>query len=316
MTHTEFDIIDRYFKRPPSHKTTALSIGDDAALSTLPPEHQLVTSIDSLINGIHFPENTAPFDVGHKSLAVSLSDMAAMGATPISCLLALTLPDADEQWTESFAKGFFALAEQHHIDLIGGDTTHGPLSISTVVQGIVPNEKALTRANTKPGDHIFVSGTLGDAGFALHQLQNNEPCNAFFLKKLNQPTPRVALGLALQNIASSAIDISDGLIADLKHILKASHVGASIHTEKLPLSTQLIEQTDKQHALTLALGAGDDYELCFTVPENKLDAVNALKQDVMCIGIITDNKSLEILGENNKTIRITSEGYCHFGTVS
>ncbi len=314
----EFEIIEHFFNKPiGSHPHIKVGVGDDAAVFELPAGQQLVTSIDTLIASTHFPMQTQPEDIGHKSLAVSLSDMAAMGAKPDSVLLAITLPQADQNWLTEFSRGFFALADQYQVALIGGNVTRGPLSVSTVMQGFVPTGQALLRTHATACDLIYVSGTLGDAGLALDLLQKKQgTINPTLLEKLNRPQPRINLGLELRGIASAAIDISDGLAADLSKILTASHVGAQIKLENLPLSKAMQTNCTIDKARRLALSAGDDYELCFTIAadkKNKLEEkAKSLDCQITCIGEINSQKKLSIIDENKNPYFITETGYQHF----
>ena len=277
----EFDFIAELQRNPfPQHAEVILGIGDDAALCTIPAGMHLVTAVDTLVSGIHFPSDTTAFDIGYKALAVNLSDLAAMGALPQWMTLALTCPHSESTWLEEFTHGLLPLATQHQVSLIGGDTTAGHLTVTIQVSGWTPAGQALLRGGAQVGDNIYVTGTLGDAGLGLlagvqHKLFLPLTAQQFVKNRLNRPTPRVSEGLALRGIAHSAIDISDGLAADLGHILTASGVGACIEVENLPLSPVLRQYVSQQHAATLALSAGDDYELCFTVPPEKQDLLSA-----------------------------------------
>ncbi len=313
----EFELIDTFFEQPHLIRPdVALGIGDDAALIIPPRDQQIAASIDTLVEGVHFLASTPAALIGHKALAVNLSDLAAMGAEPAWTMLALTLPKANEPWLREFAEGFFALAETFNVKLIGGDTTHGPLTITIQIQGFVPPGTALRRDQAKPGDKIYVSGTLGDAGAALrlsqHQTVLSVSEQQYVLERLHKPTPRVALGLALRNIANSAIDISDGLLADLGHITTKSRVGATLHTEPLPLSSAL-QKLPRAQALQYALTAGDDYELCFTVPAEKAGQIAMISEKTgvpcTCIGDITNTSTIQVSGE---TVALTQQGYQHF----
>src|SRR3990167_6107211 len=318
---TEFEIIKKYFdtqalKRP----DVIISIGDDAAIVSPPKDRQLVITTDTLIVGRHFPEDTTPFDIGHKSLAVNLSDLAAMGAQPHWVTMALTLPNADEAWIKSFCDGFFELANRYHVQLIGGDLTQGPLSITIQAMGSVLSQQYLLRKNAKPGDFIYVTGTLGDAGLALKTLQNKMTLNdqdkqSIFLK-LNRPEPRIIVGEKINGLAHAAIDISDGFAADLGHILEASKVGAEINIDQLPLSNALLHSVSHEETIALALTSGDDYELCFTVPESnriKLETVfSSLNCTCTCVGKITADKNLLLHDNNGKKYHGPCAGYEHF----
>ena len=314
---SEFQLINQYFKQRGSHQGVTLGIGDDAALLNVPQGEMLVATTDTFISGRHFPENTHPFAIGHKALAVNLSDLAAMGATPRWVLLALSLPKAEPFFLQEFANGIFNLANQYNVALVGGDTTKGALSITITALGTVPVGQAIRRDSAKLGDGIYVSGTLGDAGLGLQlalnqyqekQLSQNQ--QAYCRARLDFPQPRIALGLALRGLASSCLDISDGLAQDLGHILQASHVGAELYLEQLPLSEGLL-QLPLEQALSFALNAGDDYELCFTMPDAKvIDIVNAgipIKQ----IGRIVPELGLKAM-YHGQVKQINKQGYQHF----
>lgn len=305
----EFDIIERFFtKNTENSPYINLGVGDDAALISVSEEQELVVSIDTLVEGVHFPQQTSAYDIGYKSLAVSLSDIAAMGAAPISSLLSLTLPAVDENWLNDFSRGFFALAQQFRVPLIGGDTTQGPLTISTVVHGVVPKGHAILRSGAKVGDLIYVTGTLGDAGLALKMVKPDD----YLSQRLNRPLPRVSEGLGLRGISNSAIDISDGLVADLKKILIASKVGGVIYVDKLPLSTSLLKNCAKAQAWQLALSSGDDYELCFTVAKERQNDLEKKMTNITCIGEIVAAQGLSILDSQSKPFSLNKEGYEHF----
>jgi len=319
MPITEFDIITRYFSQAfPKRADVTLGIGDDAALCTIPAEMQLAVAIDTLVEGVHFPTTTRAEDIGYKALAVNLSDMAAMGATPAWMTLALTCPQADEIWLKSFSQGLLELAQAAQVSLIGGDTTHGPLTVTIQIAGYVPPRRALQRRGTQPGDGIYVTGTLGDAGLGLASVQKQvtlpRPAQQFVESRLNRPTPRLPEGQALRGIASSAIDISDGLAADLGHILDASGVGASLQLERLPLSRALREHLSIEAARNLALSAGDDYELCFTVPPSREAALQkALTADSYThIGIIEKTPGLRCRDAEGRIFTPKQKGYQHF----
>ncbi|MEO8654802.1 MAG: thiamine-phosphate kinase [Ramlibacter sp.] len=274
----EFDLIDRYFKRPVSRN--ALGVGDDCALLSPGAGMQLAVSSDMLVEGRHFLPTVDPFKLGHKALAVNLSDLAACGAKPLAFTLALAMPFADEAWLEPFSRGLLALADAHGCELVGGDTTRGPLNICITVFGEVPQGQALLRSGAHAGDDIYVSGTLGDARLALDVFRGTRsvPAEVFNAARLRmeQPTPRVALGQALRGIASSAIDVSDGLLGDLGHILEQSAVGARIDTEiAAGLMGAAAASLDVDLRIEYVLSGGDDYELLFTAPPGRRDAVLA-----------------------------------------
>lgn len=262
---SEFDLIHRFFTRPA--KTAALGVGDDCALLAPPPGEQLALSTDMLVAERHFFADCAPQKLGHKTLAVNLSDLAAMGAQPRAFLLALALPNADADWLQPFANGLFALADAFDCELIGGDTTQGPLNLAVTVIGSVPPGQALRRDGARPGDDVWVSGTLGDARLALGALRGEWTLPVEMLtaarRQLEMPMPQVQLGLALRGLATAAIDVSDGLLGDLRHLLDASRCGATINADALPLSAELAQQP-RARQLQCALAGGDDYQLCFT----------------------------------------------------
>ncbi len=275
MALGEFDLIGKYFAgHAGRYPHVVLGVGDDAAILACPPGEQQVISCDTLVSGVHFPLSSAPACIGHKALAVNLSDLAAMGARPAWCMLALTLPEVDADWLDGFARGFLALADQHQCPLVGGDTTRGPLAITVTVGGFVPAGRALRRDGAQIGDVIAVTGSLGDAGAGLaHVLGQRRLADAAFLQsRLEQPTPRVAAGLLLRDHAHAAIDVSDGLLADLGHICARSQCAAQIDCAALPLSAPLRAQLGNEAAELLALTAGDDYELCVTLPAAALAA--------------------------------------------
>jgi thiamine-monophosphate kinase len=306
----EFELIEKFFKNNGGRSDVALGIGDDCAIVEVPQKHQLAVTTDTLVSGVHFPSDTSPFDIGYKSLAVNLSDLSAMGATPAWVTLALTMPEANENWLKEFCRGFFELAKRFGVELIGGDLTRGPLSITVQAQGFLPEGKALKRSGAKVGDLIFVTNTLGDAGLALQKFDKR------IEDRLNRPEPRVSVGEKLLGVATAAIDISDGLAADLGHILKNSNVGATVIVDHLPLSAMLKESVSADEAISLALNSGDDYELCFTAsPENeKLVAQISHDTNVLinCIGKITSQKSLALQFENGKIYDGKITGYQHF----
>ncbi|MCK5876117.1 MAG: thiamine-phosphate kinase [Candidatus Marithrix sp.] len=306
---SEFDLIYRYFTNKfPQRSDVELGIGDDAAICNVPSNMQLVTSIDTLIAGVHFPLTTTPEDIGYKALAVNLSDMAAMGATPVWMTLALTCPEVDAIWLQKFSQGLLELAQIHQVSLIGGDTTRGPLTITIQIAGLIPLNTAIKRSGAKPGDNIYVSGTLGDAGLGLaaitQQVALSKSAYKYMLSSLNRPIPRVQEGQSLLGIANSCIDISDGLIADLKHILDASKVGASLQIDNVPLSSMLCESVSHETALNLALSAGDDYELCFTTSQT-MSSYN-------WIGKIEPDLGLRCFTEDGKEFIPKTIGYQHF----
>lgn len=307
---SEFALIDRYFRRPTRH--TRLGVGDDGAIVRPTPGMELVVSTDMLVSGTHFLPNADPEDLGWKTLAVNVSDMAAMGAQPRWALLAAALPAATESWIERFAHGFFACAETFGVDVIGGDTTKGPRNFCVTIFGEVSEGQALLRSGARPGDQIWVSGAPGRAALGLAHLQGRHvlPEPAEYLAALHRPQPRVALGLALRGLATAAIDVSDGLLADLGHILEASRVSASLGIPDLPPPG--IERDCR-------LAGGDDYELIFTAPAERNTDVEALAGTLGLalthIGSIQTGASprLTLVDADGQPVAIGQRGYDHFG---
>lgn len=314
----EFDLIRRYFTR--ATPNAVLGAGDDAALLQVNPGNLLVVSSDMLVSGTHFFADADPFLLGHKVLAVNLSDMAAMGASPRWATLALSLPHVDTAWLEKFSAGFFALAQQHGVELVGGDTTRGALNLCVTIFGEVPVQQALRRDGAQLNDNIWVSGTLGDAALALAHLQNrivlSEAELAACSGALHQPQPRVALGLALRKVANSAIDISDGLLADLGHILQSSKLGAQLDVASLPMSLVLRHCGSDALSMQCLLSGGEDYELCFTAhAAQQADVLSIGKQlglTLTCIGKIVAQPGCVVLDAAGKPINIETTGYDHF----
>ena len=316
----EFEIISRYFARQPvARPDVALGIGDDAAVLDVSPGQQLVVSTDMLVAGVHFPENTDAVSIGHKSLAVNLSDLAAMGASPAWYTLNLSLPQAEPNWLEGFCQGMFDLASRHDVALVGGDTTRGPLTIGIQIMGLVPHGQALRRAGARPGDRVYVTGLLGEAALGLRvaqgQLKLPDEYLANVLTQLNRPLSRVPAGLRLRGLASACIDISDGLAADLGHILEASAVGARIHLKRLPLSPAY-DAAFEQVGWQAALVGGDDYELCFTIPLAQETAfrIASAHFGVACsyIGDIEAEAGLRIVDEQGGLYAPEQAGFDHF----
>jgi thiamine-monophosphate kinase len=315
---TEFDLIRRFFTR--ATPVTGLGVGDDAALLSVSTGMDLAVSTDMLVSGTHFLPDADPYLVGHKTLAVNLSDMAAMGAKPHWATLAIALPNVDEAWLEKFSSGFFALADQHGVELIGGDTTRGPLNVCVTIMGEVPKGGALLRSGAQVDDEIWVSGLLGDAALALAHLQGRTILTdaefAHCSQALHKPQPRIALGLTLRGLANSAIDISDGLLADLGHIIKASSVGAQIDLMKLPVSLPLKEKFHQPLCIQCVLAGGDDYELCFTVPVKRhtdvLSISKMLGLPLTCIGKVVAGQDCIVHDAAGKPIELESSGYDHF----
>ncbi len=316
----EFNLIKQFFtEQVTNRKDVVLSIGDDCALIAPAERQHIAVTTDTLVCGVHFPVDTPPRAIGHKAIAVNLSDLAAIGAEPAWISLALTLPEFDDLWLKEFCAGLFELCEYYNIQLIGGDTTQGPLSITVTAQGLVPIDTPLLRSGAKTGDWIFVTGELGDAALALQDIQGKIAIESVFKEqihtKLNYPKPRVLAGQNLREYASSAIDLSDGLISDLGHICTASGVGANIVLDALPLSTVLKDTLGIDKAIELALAGGDDYELLFTVSEdNKVGMETALANagiPVTCIGQINTSEKITTT-MNNKAVAINVKGFEHF----
>ncbi len=377
---SEFDIIQQFFQRKKKSRTDVLlGIGDDAALLKPPAGQALAVSMDTLVAGVHFPLDTAAVAIGYKSLAVNLSDMAAMGAQPAWVTLGLTLPVVDKKWLAGFSEGFFALVDQFGLQLVGGDITRGEqLTITVQIHGFVPFRLALTRHGAEVGDRIYVTGTLGDAGGALRLLtggvgqigglgvlslpfmlrnpaSHKSPAltsckgvrrmrltptvlascarqgtrlratprvksvkseQQYLFNRLDCPTARVLEGVALRGMASGVIDISDGLMGDLGHILAASGVGATVWVDRLPLSPALLAYCTADEAIECAMGGGDDYELCFTVPVNKVKKLERrfakFKCGIRCVGIIEKKKGLRLQRTNGEKFLSRQQGFQHF----
>ncbi len=311
---SEFEIIERYFKK--KIKQTALGIGDDAAMINVQKNHQLVISSDMLIENIHFLKNTNPSHLGWKSLAVNLSDIAAMGSKPKSATLSISLPKINHLWLKKFTEGFFKCANQFGIDLIGGDTSRGPLSISITIMGEIKKNQGLLRSGAKINDDIWVTGQLGLASMGLASLQGKlklaPRLKIKCLKALEVPTPKILLGSHLSRYANSCIDISDGLIQDLNHILKASKVGATLFLNDIPCE-KFIHTSEQYH---FVFNGGDDYELLFTAPKKNRSNIKKIAKktntSVNIIGAITHKKDLKILNEQGKSVTFNLRGFDHF----
>lgn len=317
---SEFSLIKAYFAALTTNRAdVVLGIGDDCALLQPPAGQLLATSVDTLVADVHFFADVEPYRLGYKSLAVNLSDLAAMGATPAWFTLALTLPEANADWLKAFSAGIADLANQHNLQLVGGDTTRGPLTITIQATGFVDADKALRRDAAKPGDKIYVSGTLGDAGAGLLLRQGTLPAanltaveQQCLLDRLECPLSRNGLANQLPEDVKAAIDISDGLLADLQHILTASRVGAVIDSDALPLSSAL-QKLPVELAKKLALTAGDDYELCFTVPAEKAVVLEKkLSGHITCIGEVTAAQGLTLLPTDSQQHLDIKPGYDHF----
>jgi thiamine-monophosphate kinase len=316
----EFDLIARYFTRPA--RRNPLGVGDDCALLRPAPGMQLAVSTDMLVEGRHFVSTVDPRALGHKALAVNLSDLAACGAQPLAFVLSLALPQVDEPWLAGFAEGLFALADAHDCELVGGDTTRGPLTINITVFGEVPAGQALLRSGAQAGDDVWVSGTLGDARLALEAFRGTvslpQPVFAAARERMDRPQPRLALGMALRGIASAAIDVSDGLLGDLAHVLDASHVGATIELAaavKLLASAQALNWPDER-VQDLVFAGGDDYELAFTAPPQHRAAVAAAAAQtgtqVTRIGRVEANPGLRLVDAQGQAVQRRFAGFDHF----
>lgn len=297
----EFELIRQYFvplARSPGSQSVLVGPGDDCAIQRIPAGSDLVFSIDTLVESVHFPLNYRPDFLGWRALAAAASDLAAMGADPTCFTLALTLPEVDESWLRGFAFGLGEAAKAFGLVLAGGDTTRGPLALSVQVHGLVPQGTAIRRSGAGPGDLVVVSGSLGDAGAALQYLDVQSPSadEAYVIERYHHPEPRLKLGIALRDFATAAIDVSDGLLADLGHILEASSVGASIERSRVPVSPSLSRLTGSV-ACDYALHSGDDYELCVTIPEAIwASAPLSLKQQLTVIGVIESEQGLRLDG--------------------
>jgi thiamine-monophosphate kinase len=310
MPISEFALIQRFFTRQTvKNPSTHLGIGDDCALLSLPDGYELAVTTDTMVENVHFFAGTDPELLGHKLLAVNLSDLASMGAKPMSATLALTLPNVDENWLTAFSKGFLALAERYSVDLIGGDTTSGPLTLTVQAMGLVQRGKALMRSTARPGDFIYLTGPVGDAGLGLKIKQGYHCANPdTALKRLNQPEPQIEAGLALIGIANACIDVSDGLAGDLGHILEQSSVGACLVWEALPLSDTVLSYIKDTGDWSMPLTAGDDYELCFAVSPEK---VARLPGNCKKIGVIESASGLR-LNKSGNIQPLNIKGYEHF----
>ncbi len=306
---SEFSLIDKFFKKSaPQNSETRLGIGDDCALLSIPNGYELAITTDTMVENVHFFANANPAQLGHKLLAVNLSDLAAMGAKPLAVTLALTLPNVNEAWLSEFSKGFLNLAQRYGVDLIGGDTTKGALTLTVQAMGLVPCGQALKRSTARVGDLIYMTGLLGEAGLGL-KIEQGYDCKAENAEAhFHTPLPRIETGLALRGIANACIDISDGLVSDLGHILKQSNVGACLEWEKLPLSDEVKTYLEKTGDTFMPLIAGDDYELCFTVPAQHAHRV---PENCTAIGIIEAQSGLR-LKKFGYIETFTAKGYEHF----
>ena len=324
MACGEFSLIARYFDRVRSSRLDVeTGIGDDCALLNIPDKQTLAISTDTLVAGNHFLTDIDPADLAYKALAVNLSDLAAMGADPAWLTLAITLPEVDERWLETFSDSLFDLLNYYGMQLIGGDTTRGPLSMTLGIHGFVPAGRALKRAGAKPGDWIYVTGTPGDSAAGLAILQNrlqvaDATDREYLLKRHLRPTPRILQGQALRDLASAAIDLSDGLISDLGHIVKASACGARVDLDALPWSDAMTRHVEPEQALRWALSGGEDYELCFTVPELNRGALEVAMGQLgvafTCIGQMSADVEGVHFMRNGTPVTFDWKGYDHFAT--
>ncbi len=323
MAVSEFNLIERFFVRDnPSRKDVVLGIGDDCALLKVPEGQNLAVSMDTLIEGIHFLHDTAAADVAHKAMAVNLSDLAAMGAEPAWVTLSLSIPKVDLGWLQSFSDTFHELLNHYGLQVVGGDTTRGPLTITLQVHGFVPEGVALRRSGAKAGDLVCVTGPIGDAALGLqvaqHRLAANGDVRDHLLSKYYRPKARVAAGIALRSRASAAIDISDGLVADLGHICRASGVGAVLNADALPISEAARSVTNEQRVLESALTGGDDYELCFTVSEDNYRKVESALESVgvacYSVGRITGKSDVRVI-KDGQPLELKQGGFDHFAAA-
>ncbi len=316
MALSEFQLIKEYFTTIASKRSdVVLGVGDDCALLQLPAGKELAVTVDTLVEGVHFLASDDPEAIGHKALAVNLSDLAAMGAEPAWVTLALTLPEIDSSWLQQFSRGFLSLAEQYGIQLVGGDTTQGPRSITVTAHGLVESGKALRRDTAQPDDLIYLTGTIGDAAVAL-LLQSGsylpQRGSEQLMQRLQRPTPRIQIGRSLVDIAHAAIDISDGVLADLGHICAQSGVAAEINLHQIPLSSEVREYLEKTADWATILKGGDDYELCFTLPPGREDALTDMGCEVTCIGRAISGSGIRCLQEDGGELSISGDGYEHF----
>ncbi|GMR17569.1 MAG: thiamine-phosphate kinase [Gammaproteobacteria bacterium] len=316
----EFELIRRFFLRDDARDDVPVGVGDDGAVLRPAAGRDLLSVVDSLVEGVHFPAQLAAADIGYRAVAVNLSDIAAMAGRPRWMTLALTLPQADEQWLQDFAAGLFEAADEYGVVLVGGDTTRGPCLVVTVqILGDAAAGQALRRCGARAGEGIYVSGTPGDAAAGLALLQQSAPdtdAGSYLMQRFRRPSPRVALGQAIAPLASAAIDLSDGLLADLGKLLQASAVGGRIDAEKLPLSAQIAAQLAPGECLDMALHGGDDYELCFTAPAAHADRIGELAAAgpvaLSCIGEVVAGTEL-ICRQDGKRLHCRPDGYRHFG---
>ncbi|MDN3651660.1 thiamine-phosphate kinase [Thalassotalea ponticola] len=316
----EFELIRRYFTdQPVTRKDVVMGIGDDCALIDNGGDSYVAITTDTLVAGVHFPKETSPRAIGHKAVAVNLSDLAAMGAVPSWISIAITLPAINEHWLQEFTQGIFELTEYYNVQLIGGDTTQGPLSITITAQGMVAKDKVLYRSGAKNGDYVFVTNTIGDAGLALAAINGDihlsEKDFESVKRKLDFPKPQVLVAQMVREFATAAIDVSDGLLADLHHLCEASALGINLDLDNVPLSDVLVNNVSKEQALRLALTSGDDYQLIFTVSAtNKVAVETAMTHaavDYTCLGQLNPSKQINLFFEG-EAFEVASNGFQHF----
>lgn len=319
MSLGEFDIIARYFTRRERRADVLLGIGDDAAVLDVRSDRKLVVAMDTIVEGVHFPKGTDAADIGYRALAVNLSDLAAMGADAAWMTLSLSLPQADERWLASFAAGLFELADRHHVALVGGDTVRGPLVITVQIGGWVESDRWLTRSGAQPGDLLFISGYPGEAAAGLAVVQRRiSPGKAAdrLRQRFLRPEPRLALGRHLRTIATAAMDVSDGVLTDLEKLCAASDCGAQLNVESLPLSESMRALFDADACIDYALAGGDDYELLFTIPQDRArELVQAEQWALTQIGVITAGQGVRCM-RDGKPFEPNRSGYDHFARGS
>ena len=316
MSLGEFEVIRRYFSKSTARSDVLLGVGDDAAVLCVPADRRLVVTVDTIVEGVHFPDGTSAADIGYRALAVNLSDLAAMGAQPAWFTLALSIPQAHETWLEGFARGLFDLATRYHLELIGGDTVRGPLVITVQAMGLTPTDGWLTRSGAKPGDALYVSGIPGEAAAGLQVIQTAMPETATsqrLVQRFLRPSPRIELGQALRRVASAAMDISDGLLIDLEKLCAASRCGATVELQSLPYSNPMHDVFDAAACERFALSGGDDYELLFTVPPQQETEFSRLAVDIPChrIGRIVSGSGVRCM-RDAKEVSVEIRGFDHF----
>ena len=324
MALSEFSLIQQYFSSLGKASGVVLGVGDDCAVLTVPEGEQLVVTVDTLVSGVHFPPDASAGDIAHRALRVNLSDIAAMGAKPCWFTLALTLPEARESWLDEFSRALADDASMFGCALVGGDTTAGPLSVSIQMFGTAPAGKALTRSGARAGDSIYVTGSLGEGAAALSLFENSgesvvvesDDARECLLQRFYRPKPRLQYGLKLRDLSSAALDISDGLLADLGHIADSSGLGAEVELNRLPIAPWLAVLAEPPRVLAWALSGGDDYELCFTVSEENRPAVELLIErgelSASCIGKMSEQRGVRCIDNNGQLVEISTAGYQHF----